>query len=337
MSILPFLGFLLAGFTQPVVPPVAGALSVYVLNIGQGDAILIVCPHGTHRLLIDAGASAYPGSQEAFKALLTKLIGTSGTIDVVVATHPHSDHIGGLHWVLSTFRVKKFIDNGKPYGVNSAKIRLLRDSLVAQGRLMYFRADKFPASSVADFCPASNVKADLLIPTGFGKASNMNDNSVVVLVHHGNVKLLFTGDAQKVEERLLLADPVVTAKLQNAAFYKLGHHGAETSTTDALLGALHVQLAAVSAGCKGVASNSRYRHPRAVVLKRLQTAIAAGPDRSPVVKTNAGRPESGQWTKVELTEQVYFTGVDGTIQLSSDGASVRRVATTVNGPLGTCD
>ena len=337
MSILPFLGLLLAGFTQPVVPPVAGDLSVYVLNVGQGDAILIVCPHGTHRLLIDAGAANYPGSQEAFKALLTTLVGTSGTINVVVATHPHADHIGGLHWVLSTFRVKKFIDNGKPYGKKSAKIRLLSDSLVEEGRLEYFRADKFPAPSVADFCPASNVKAELLVPTGFGKASNMNDNSVVVLVRHGSVKLLFTGDAQKVEERLLLADPVVAAKLQNAAFYKLGHHGAETSTTDGLLGALHLQLAAVSAGCKGVSPNTGYRHPRAVVLKRLQTAMAAGPDRSPVVKTNAGRPETDQWTKVDLTEQVYFTGVDGTVQLSSDGTSVRRVATTVSGPLGTCD
>lgn len=336
--LLPHLGLFLSSLASPVhAAQVAGELSIFILNVGQGDAILIVCPHGTHRLLIDSGASNYTGSQDAFKALLTTLVGPNGTINVVVASHPHADHVGGLHWVLSTYRVKKFIDNGKPYTTSFTRIRTLANSLVGQGKLKYFRADKFPAPSVADFCPASNVKAELLVPDGFGKASNVNDNSVVVLVRHGNVKLLFTGDAQKVEEALLLDDPVVANKLHDAAFYKIGHHGAETSTTDGLVGALRLQVAAVSAGCKSVSPNTGYRHPRAVVINRLQSAMAAGPDRSPVVTTNAGRPEKGKWTKSDLSEQIYFTGVDGTIQLLSNGSSVRRVPSASSGPLGRCN
>lgn len=337
MSILPFLVLLSAGATHPMGPPLSGDLSVYVLNVGQGDAILIVCPYGTHRLLIDAGASNYPGSQEAFKALMTELVEPGGTIDVVIASHPHADHVAGLHWVLSTYRVRKFVDNGKPYTKTFTKIRSLANSLVKLKKLKYFPADKFPPPSVADFCTDGDVKAELLVPKGFGKASNMNDNSVAVLVRHGNVKLLFTGDAQKAEEKLFLADPEVAARLKGAAFYKLGHHGAETSTTEALLGTLDLQLAAVSAGCKGVSPNTGYRHPRAVVLQRVLTAMAARPDRTPAVKTNAGRTERFRWTTVDLTEEVYFTGVDGTVQIASNGQSVRRVATTVTGSLGTCN
>lgn len=336
MSVLAHLGLAIAVSVHPVHPPVPGNLTVYVLNVGQGEAILIVCPYGTHRLLIDAGASNYPGSQEAFQSLMTKLVKPGQTIDVVVASHPHADHVAGLHWVLSTYRVRKFIDNGKPYTKTFANIRSLANSLVKQKRLKYFRADKFPPSSVADFCTDGGVKAELLVPKGFGKASNMNDNSVAVLVRHLKVKLLFTGDAQKAEEKLFLADPEVESKLRGAAFYKLGHHGAETSTTEPLLAALDLQIAAVSAGCKGVSTNIGYRHPRAVVLERLQKVMAARPDRSPTVTTNAGLPEKGRWDRVRLTEQVYFTGVDGTVKLTSNGSSVRRVASRETGSLGTC-
>jgi competence protein ComEC len=317
-------------------PPAEGPLKIYVLNVGQGDAILVVCPFGKHRMLIDTGASNYPGSQEAFQAMLTSLVGLGNTIDVVVASHPHADHIGGMHWVLSNFRVKKFIDNGKPYTSSATKIRTLANSLVKQGKLKYFAAMKFPAASVADFCTDKHVKAELLIPTGFGKASDVNDNSVVVLVTHGDVKLLFTGDAQKAEEKLLLADPVTAQKLANTTFYKIGHHGAETSTTTELVGAMNVKVAAASAGCKGIAANNGYRHPRALVLDRLQTAMESNPNRSPSVTTNAGRSEKDKWTTVTLREQIYVTGVDNTVVFESNGTSVRRVAGTVAGSLNVC-
>jgi competence protein ComEC len=337
VSIIATLGLVIATATAPLPPPVPGDLTVYVLNVGQGDAILIVCPFGTHRMLIDTGAGDYPGSQDAFRALLRELVPEGETIDVVVATHPHADHVGGLHWVLSTYRVRKFIDNGKPYTSTYADVRTLANSLVQAHKLKYFAADKFPPPSVADFCTDPGVKAELLIPDGFGEAKNMNDNSVAVLVRHKGVKLLFTGDAQKAEERLLTEDPVVAQKLSGAVFYKLGHHGAETSTTDALLGRLDLHLAAVSSGCKGIHPNKGYRHPRAAVLQRVQQAMAPLPDRSPTMTANAGLTQKGKWTTVKLTEEVYATGVDGTVRIGSDGTAVRRVAGAPASPLGTCN
>lgn len=315
---------------------VQGDLRIFILNIGQGDAILVTCPHGTHRLLIDSGASNYTNSQAAFKALLPALLGTDDKIAVVVASHPHADHVAGLHWVLSTFKVKKFIDNGKPYTKSFKKIRTLANDLSEQGKIDYFRADKFPPPSVADFCPASNLKAELLVPNGFGAAGNMNDNSVVVLVRYNGLKFLFTGDAQKEEEDLLLDNPEVAERLRGAVFYKAGHHGAETSSTDRLVAELGLQSVAVSSGCKGVSPNTGYRHPRAVVLNRLLAKMSAGPDRSPAPTTNAGLTPAGKWTTVALQEQIYVTGVDDTIQIVSDGAMVKRVPAAFSSPLAPC-
>jgi beta-lactamase superfamily II metal-dependent hydrolase len=315
---------------------VQGDLRIFLLNVGQGDAIVVVCPHGTHRLLIDSGASNYANSQAAFKALLAAILGSDDRINVVVASHPHADHVAGLHFVLSTYRVKKFIDNGKPYTTSFKKIRTLANSLSDQGKLKYFQANKFPPPSVADFCPASNVKAQVLVPDGFGEDSNVNNNSVVVLVRYNGLKFLFTGDAEEEQETLLLDDPVVANLMAGAHFYKIGHHGAETSSNDRLVAALGTPVAAVSSGCKGVHPNTGYRHPRAAVLNRLQTAMGPKPDRTPALTIDAGQPQTGKWTTVQLHEQVYATSGDGTIQFVSDGFSISQAAATFTSPLGTC-
>jgi beta-lactamase superfamily II metal-dependent hydrolase len=315
---------------------VQGDLRIFVLNVGQGDAILIVCPHGTHRLLIDSGASNYTSSQAAFKALLAAILGSDDRINVVVASHPHADHVAGLHFVLSTYRVKKFIDNGKPYTTSFKKIRTLANSLSDQGKLAYFQANKFPPPSVADFCPASNVKAQLLVPNGFGEDSNVNNNSVVLLVRYNDLKFLFTGDAEEEEEALLLDDPVVASRMAGAQFYKIGHHGAETSSTDRLVAAVGPRVVAVSSGCKGVSPNTGYRHPRAAVINRLQAVMGPNPDRASALTIDAGQPQKGKWTTVVLHEQLFATSGDGTIQFVSDGSSISQVSATFTSPLGTC-
>ena len=136
----------------------------------------------------------------------------------------------------------------------------------------------------------------------------------------------------------MLDDPVIAQKVQGAIFYKIGHHGAETSTNARLVAAIDPRIVAVSSGCKGVSPNDGYRHPRAAVLNRLLTKMAAGPDRSPAPATNAGLTPSQQWTTVNLTEQIYATGIDGTIEVVSNGTTVTAAPATLasSSPLGTC-
>jgi beta-lactamase superfamily II metal-dependent hydrolase len=321
---------LLASVATARAETVTGRLEIYLLNIGQGDAILIVCPHGTHRLLIDSGAGNYPGSQDAFQAAMRELVpGTKPTINVAIASHPHKDHVAGFEWVLENFRVKKFVDNGKPYTSTFKVVSTLAAKLARQGQLQYLRGTSFPPPSIVDFCPASNVGAQLLIPKGFGKASNVNDNSIGVVVRYDTVKLVFTGDAQKQEEKLLASDPTIVARIKGAAFYKVGHHGAETSSTPALLDAIDPpaqwagKTVGISAGCKGVSVNKGYRHPRAVTLNVLLSRITDDAGRE-VRTIPAGRTERDKWTTVQIHKRLYVTADDDSVLFVSDGATVDR-------------
>jgi competence protein ComEC len=313
----------------------SGDLKVYVLNVGQGDAILIVCPHGTHRMLIDSGARGYPGSQVAFKAQIQALIpGPKPILNVVISTHPHEDHIGGLEWVLSTFRVKTFVDSGRPYTSSFAGIARSVKAQVSAGSLNAFKANQFPPSRVADFCPATNLTAELLVPKGYGRASNQNNNSVVVLITYGKQKLLFTGDAERAEEKLLLDDPALSKRVANVAFYKVGHHGAETSTTSDFLTVINPQMAGVSSGCKNIAKNKGYRHPRAAVLTALDDVVPG--DGKDLRSLQAGKTAKGQWSKTEIHQGVYATSSDDTFMIVTDGTKIAKRAATVKGAMGSC-
>lgn len=323
-----------AGRGRAEAATVNGDLKIFVLNIGQGDAILVVCPHGTHQMLIDAGARGYPGSQAAFQAQLRALMGTDRTLEVVVSSHPHEDHVGGLEWVLSTFRVNKLIDSGFPYTSTFAGVTRTAKAQVNAGTLKYFKAKEFPPSHVADFCTATNVKVELLIPAGYGAAGNMNNVSVVVLLTYKTQKFLFTGDAEKQEEKLLLDDPVTAARLRNVTFYKVGHHGAETSSTGPLLAAITPSLAAMSSGCKNVAKNKGYRHPRVATIDALD-AIVPG-DGQDVRSLQAGTAANGQWTKAKIHRGVYATSADGTFVIVANGSSIEKRVQAVPGAPATC-
>ncbi len=310
---------------------VTGQLKIYMLNIGQGDAILIVCPHKQpHYLLIDSGAKSYPKSQDAFRQLIQKLVpGSKPKLDVVVATHPHEDHIGGMLWVLQNFSVSMFVDNGRPY---TSTFKSIRTEAQKQSKsqmpgstkkLVYVNAATVPSTLVADFCPAGNVKSELLIPKGFGKASNVNNNSIAIRVTYDQMSFLFTGDAEKQEEALLLQDTSVASRLQNVIFYKAGHHGAETSTTSPLLQTMSPKWVGISSGAKNISKNTGYRHPRAKTLDGLLGVITQ--DAALELRTvDAGQSAKGQWTTKKIHKHIYVTTKDGTLLFVSDGETFSR-------------
>ena len=311
--------------------PVSGDLKVFVLNVGQGDAILIVCPQGTHRMLIDFGP---PAGREALQKQLRALIpGPTPTIDVLVVTHPHKDHVAGLEWVLTNFRVKKLIDSGHPLTTTFAAATKEIKKQKNAGTLKYFSAKLFPPANVADFCTGTNLKAELLIPKGYGKAKNANNNSVNVLITYNSEKLLFTGDAERAEEKLLLADPLTRAKLDHVSFYKVGHHGAETSTTPDFLTVIAPETAGLSAGCKEEHPNTGYRHPRAVTLAALGQVIHGQGD---VRTLEAGLTAKDKWDEVEIARGIYATPVDGAFVIIANGSSIRKESVTVPGAARTC-
>lgn len=244
--------------TLPTPPPTAGALRVHVIDVSQGDSILIQSPDGT-TMLIDGG---YQGS-----GALTYLQELGITkIDVMVATHPHADHIGGLVDVLHAMPVGAVWISGASHTTGVFEQFL---DAIADAQVPYYEAkqgDTIPCGQLS----VSTVQSD---PT----AGDLNDTSLVLRLQYGAVSFLFTGDAeQSAEEAMLRA-----AKDQlPATVLKVGHHGSYTSSSPAFLAAVHPRLAVYSAG-----RGNSYGHPHAETIHHLE-AIGAqiyGTDRDGTV------------------------------------------------------
>lgn len=170
--------------------PVEGLLIVHFIDVGEGDAALIISPHG-RTMLIDAGP---PESAETVVNYLKAQKVSS--LDLLVATHAHVDHIGGMVAVVNALSPKGFIDNGGPPGHPLDYQRLL-DRL---------EAEQIPVTHVAegdqiDLDPALSITVLNPPPVMTG---NLHEDSLVFRIIYKNTSFLFTGDmGPKAEQRLL--------------------------------------------------------------------------------------------------------------------------------------
>lgn len=231
-------------------------LAIDVLDIGQGDSILITAPSGEH-ILVDGGPDA---------TVVAKLAHHLGffdrTIDLMIATHPQADHIAGLLSVLDRFTVKRVmlttITNETP------EYHALREKITEKHIPIIDAADT-PTMTIGD---TSSVTIEVLWPRREYSGRLVDDPNIVSTVFrltYGDTKFLFTGDAIDVMERELLDDGVDLS----VDFLKVGHHGSDTSTTQAFLDAVHPSVATISVG-----RNNHFGHPSRRVLRRLERAGA---------------------------------------------------------------
>ena len=295
----------------------AGKLEVHVIDVGQGDAILIRCPDGNHEMLIDAGDNRYPGSGTQLKEYLTARQDRNNEIEVVVASHPHADHIGNMAWVLRNYRVGLYVDNGETS--DTTTYRGVETAWEQNGARYWSAQDDAPPD--IDFCPRADVSAVVLRPNGFGHDPDPNNNSVVVRVEYAQDSFLFVGDTEKEGEQLLASDPTTRALL-DVDFLKAGHHGSDTSSTEAFLELVSPEFVAVSCGAKGVGTNARYKHPR---LERIQGMLAhTGPRSGSPVTVEAFDSQTETWKSVALNKAVFVTTAEGSLVFESNGHGVRK-------------
>ncbi|MBU0981690.1 MBL fold metallo-hydrolase, partial [Patescibacteria group bacterium] len=179
-----------------------GVLVMHFLDVGQGDAVLIVTPEG-NRILVDGG----PGN-----AVLSEIAGVlpvgSSRIDLVVLTHPHADHMEGLIYVLDRFEVGAVLvslpeSSGAMYSAFLSRLK---------GREVYL------AESSTDF-KFGGTLIDVLYPfEPVGTIENLNNASVVMRVSSGEARILLTGDAEMEVEGDLAGEDL------EADLMKAGHH-----------------------------------------------------------------------------------------------------------------
>jgi beta-lactamase superfamily II metal-dependent hydrolase len=225
-----------------------GKLTVSFIDVGQGDSILIQTPLG-QSMLIDGGER---GQGERLLEYLRKQ--GIDKIDIMVGTHPHSDHIGGLIAVLENFRVEKVYLPKVTH--TSSTFRDLLTAVKNQGL-------KVSTAKAGTAIPLEGVDTVFIAPVGDTYGS-LNNYSAVVQLAYGNKSFIFCGDAEEESEQDMLSSSQGDLK---AEVLKVGHHGSSTSTSDPFLNAAAPQYAVIMCG-----TDNDYGHPHKETIEKLNQA-----------------------------------------------------------------
>ena len=261
----------LATFTAVTLP--GDELRVSFLDVGEGDAILV--QKGNTQLLIDGG----PSPQAITLALSRQMPFWDRSIEAVVLTHPHQDHLAGLVEVLKRYKVETVVYAPLVYSSPTYEEWLnLIDINVIAG---------VPARNGLQLTMGENTLIKFLSPPSAllaGTQSDIDNNSVVVLLQEGGVKFLLTGYIMRDAEWELVRN---RADL-SCTVMKAPHHGSDTSGTLEFLAVASPQIAVISCG-----ADNKFGHPDAEIIDRLEERIGE--------------------------ENIYRTDIHGTIEFTTDG------------------
>ena len=266
---------------QPFPPDVhPGELELAVIDVGQGDGLLVIFPDGKRMILDGGGIPSFGNRAKSQLDVGEDVVApylwdrNIRDVDVVALSHAHDDHIGGLPALVSDFRPRELWTGATP---DSPAWRVLRDRaqrlgvkimpLLAPQRFAWGGAQIEILAPFADYVPAGE-------PT--------NDDSLVMRVRYGKHSFLLCGDAERPIEYRMLSEN----ELQPADVLKVGHHGSHTSSTQAFLDAVRPVFAIVSVG-----QDNSYGHPHADVIDRL----------------------------LDHNAVVYRTDLDGLVSIRTDG------------------
>ena len=223
---------------------VSGKLKVHFIDVGQADSILI--EQDSKYMLIDAG-------NNADGKLVKNYLIEEGvkTLEYVIGTHPHEDHIGGLDYVINDFNINKIY---LPKATSTTKT--FQDVVVA----IKNKGMKVALPKPGETFNLGSAKCTILAPNS-SDYSSLNNNSVVIKLEFGGNSFLFTGDAESISEKEILDKGFNVS----ADLLKVGHHGSRTSTTDEFLSKVNPKYAVISC-----AAENDYGHPHKEIISKLK-------------------------------------------------------------------
>jgi len=236
------------------------------LDVGQGDSLFVVSPHG-RTLLIDGGGAfgGFPGHEEhngpdPGEDAVSPYLWSRGfqKLDTVALTHAHQDHIGGLTAILENFRVGSLWIGRE---VSSAALSNL-EQLAHERKIPVVHEIRGRAFSW------DGVEAQFLWPEVSPEEiapSAKNNDSLVLRLQYGDRSVMLPGDAEKQTEREILAEN--SEAIIRADVLKIGHHGSKNSTMPEFLSAVQPRIGIISSG-----EGNPYGHPSPELLERLEKA-----------------------------------------------------------------
>lgn len=226
---------------------VEGTIEMHVIDVGQGDSVLFKTKAGN--ILIDAGTN------EAENDLYSYLTSVGvDSFEYCIFTHPHEDHIGGADMIMEDFDVRNVIIS--PAVTTTLTFERMLDALE--------RSDANIIEAVPDEkYKVGDVEIMIMGPIVVDNERDLNNTSVITRIEYGAVRMLFTGDAEALQEEDLLERYSVFEL--DSDFLKMGHHGSSTSSSEAFMNAVTPFIAAVSCG-----KDNSYGHPHREILALLK-------------------------------------------------------------------
>jgi len=319
-------------------------MRIHLINIGQGDSILLEFPCGV--ALVDTGgeSSTDYDSVGPLKAYLDAFFASrpdlNSTIELLVLSHPHIDHTRGAQMVSENYYLANLVDNGQHRDDEGGRPQIDMESWFQQNsdtlRYQAISASAVPANGLTSAtidpigtCPASSIDPKIRVlwgqlDAGESGASNPNNNSVVLRVDFGQFSTLLTGDLQEEGIVGLLQKHSSSGALRDVDVYKVGHHGSKNATTAALVNALSAKIALVSMGpyerARGLYIARRFAHPHHDAMALLEPGVSC--KRAPVEEKigvkGAYREKPAEWEDQTVTAGIFATGWDGNVILTSD-------------------
>jgi competence protein ComEC len=231
-------------------------LEITAVDVGQGDALLVISPEG-RTMLVDGGGTLGPahGEFDFGEDVVSPYLWTRGLerLDVVALSHAHGDHIGGLARTVENFQPRELW-----VGINPETPET--DRLYAAAAVHGVSIRQHTAGDEFDW-GGVHVRVLAPPPGWHPKPRPMNDDSLAFVLSLGKTRALLAGDLERKMEKF------VAAESPRADLLKVAHHGSATSTTPELLAAVQPSFAVISVG-----AHNSFGHPRTVVLQRLQDA-----------------------------------------------------------------
>ncbi len=231
-------------------PAASGDMTLYFLPVGQGDAAAIRTPRGRW-IVIDAGPRqpAYDAGGRVVVPFLRRQ--GVGRVAVLVLSHAHADHVGGMPAVLRAFPADLVLETGQPDGQ-----ALYREYLAAVAQ----RARRWHAASAGERFEVDGVVLRVWHPdkAWLARSDDLNENSLVLTIEYGSFRAAFPGDAGLPMEELR------GSGIGDVTLLKVGHHGSRTATGDAWLRALKPEYCVISVG------RNEYGHPDGGTVAALE-------------------------------------------------------------------
>jgi competence protein ComEC len=285
-------------------------LTVHFIDVGQGDSELI--QFNGKNVLIDGGTQDMGPRVKSY--LWSQGV---SSLDLVVATHPHSDHIGGLLTVLNDFTVGQVLDSGQTHTSQTFENYL---NLIDQKNIPFSTAER---GQTIDLDPS--IEIEVLSPPAAHFADDLNQNSIVLKVTYDNVSFLLMADAGIEAE-----DSIMAAGYDlNSTVLKVGHHGSSSSSSPVFLSRVMPASSIIEVG-----SGNDYGHPTQQTLSALQSISSrvyrTDLDGTVVVSTDGQTysvsTSKQSWTTASTAPQATATAVSWPATVTASASTTSQEA-----------